>query len=124
MSYSPRTPFYVFKYISELDTSVLCDNEQTTYFQNMIGMLQWIVELDQIDISFKVSLISKFLALLCTGHLIQVLHIFKYLDTHKENDLNFDPMYYNPEVHDVVNERFQANNFFQAEHYYLSGNNI
>ena len=27
------------------------------------------------------------------GHLMQVLHVFKYLVTHKENMLNFDPTY-------------------------------
>ena len=49
------------------------------------------VELRRIDIGFEVSVLSQYMAFPRVGHLMQVLHVFKYLDTHKENMLNFDP---------------------------------
>ena len=42
-------------YKSELDTTVLCNDELINYFQNLIGVLRWIVELGRIDIAFEVS---------------------------------------------------------------------
>ena len=48
---------------------VLCDNGLTNYFQNLIGVLRWIVELGQIDIAFEVSSLSKFLSYPRTGHI-------------------------------------------------------
>ena len=47
----------------------------------------------RINIAYKVSLLSKFLAQPRTGHIYQALHIFKYLETHINNDLSFDPLY-------------------------------
>ena len=58
--------------------------------------------------AFKVSLLSNFLALPRTCHLLKALHIFKYLDIHPDNDLNFDPMCHNVESNDVVKTRIQS----------------
>ena len=90
-----RTPFCPIDYKSELDTTVVRDDELTNYFQNLIGILRWIVELGWIDIAFKVSFLSKFLLYPCTSHIYQAWHIFKYLETHLDNDLSFNPMYHN-----------------------------
>ena len=51
------------------------------------------VELGRIDIGFEVSVLLQHMAFPRVGHLIQALHVFKYLDTHKENMINFDPTY-------------------------------
>ena len=97
-------PFTDVEYIPELYMSVECDDDQTTYFQNLIGILLWIVDLEQIDIAFEVSALSKFLALLHTGQFLQALHIFKYLNKNKDNDLAFDTMYHNAEIIDAMKE--------------------
>ena len=60
----------------------MCDQNQTTYFQNLIGVLRRIIELGRIDIAYEVSSLSKFLAKPQTGHIYQALYIFKYLETH------------------------------------------
>ena len=91
--YSPKAPFSSIDYRSELDVSTECDDDQINYFQNLIGVLRWIVELGRIDIAYKVSLLSKFLARPRTGHIYQALHVFKYLETYINNDLSFDPLY-------------------------------
>ena len=70
-NYLARTPFCPMDYKSELDTTALCDDKLTNYFQNLIGVLRWIVELGRIDIAFEVSSLSKFLSYPSTGHIIK-----------------------------------------------------
>ena len=90
-NYSHQQPFSSTSYRPELDVSIECNDQQVTLYQNMIGILRWVVELGRIDIAYEVSVLSRFLVNPRTGHLVQALHIFKYLDIHKENSLVFDP---------------------------------
>lgn len=66
ISYSPDCPFSVQSYRTELDLSAEYSPDQTTYYQNLIGVLRWIVKLGRIDIAFEVSSLSKFLVCPCT----------------------------------------------------------
>jgi hypothetical protein len=95
--YSPQQPFSTQKYKPELDSSHLCSDQEANYYQNLIGVLRWIVELGRIDINFEVASLSQYLVNPRRGHLHQALHIFKYLDIHKESFLSFDPTYLNLE---------------------------
>jgi len=54
-------------------------SEQANYFQNLVGLLRWIIELGRLDIHVHVSMLSTFLAAPHQGHLNEVLHIFAYL---------------------------------------------
>jgi hypothetical protein len=90
-NYSPASPFSAKLYRPELDTTLECNDIQTSFYQNLIGVLRWIVELGRIDINFEVSVLSHYLVNPRVGHLQQALHIFKYLDIHKENFISFDP---------------------------------
>ena len=49
-------------YKSELDLTTECSDEQANYFQNLIGILRWAVELGRIDIHVQVAAMSKYLA--------------------------------------------------------------
>lgn len=91
--YSPRQPFSNVNYRLELDVTKACNNEEYGYYANLIGVLCWLVQLSRIDIAFEISVLSQHMAHPRTGHLIQALHIFKYLNVHKENMLNFNPTY-------------------------------
>ena len=95
VKYSPKIPFSSVDYKSELDTSLMYDQNQTNYFQNLIGVLHWIIELGRIDIAYEVFSLSKVLAKPRTGHIYQALHILKYLESHIRNNLSFDPLYHN-----------------------------
>jgi len=90
-TYSPKQPFTTASYRPELDTSEECTDNQVTLFQNMIGILYWAVELGRIDIGYKLSVLSRYLVLPRTGYLLQAIHMFKFLDIHKENELAFRP---------------------------------
>ena len=99
-SISVPQPLSSVNYRPELDTSVECNDAQVTLFQNVIGILRWVVELGRIDIGFEVSILSRYLVQPRTGHLLQALHVFKYLDVHSKNELAFDPAMH--EVDDPV----------------------
>ena len=92
-NYSPQQSFSAKTYRPEIDTSLECNDTQGTYYQNLIGVLRWIVELGHIDIHYEVSVLSQYLVDPRTGNLAQALHVFKYLDIHKENFISFDPTY-------------------------------
>ena len=104
MEYSPQNPFSNVKYRPELEVSRLCRDEEVNFYQNLIGILRWTVELGRIDIHHEVALLSQYLATPRVGHLEQALHIFKYLDVHKSNFISFDPTRLELEESNNLNE--------------------
>ena len=91
--YSPQQPYSSQNYKPELETSTPCTDSEANYFQNLIVVLQWVIELGRIDINYEVAFLSQYLAYPRKGHLFQAIHIFKYLEIHHENFLRFDPTY-------------------------------
>ena len=75
VNYSPQYPLSNVNYRPELDMMVECDNDHTKYVQNSTGVIWWTVEPGRIDTTFKVALLSKFLALPCNGNFYEN-HIF------------------------------------------------
>ena len=47
-------------YCPELDASPDLELQDATYYQSFIGILRWMVEMGQIDITCKFSMISSF----------------------------------------------------------------
>ena len=84
-------PFSNLQYRPELDVSDLCDEKQINFYQHVIGMLRWLVELGRLDILLETSLMSSYLACPRIGHLEQALHIFHYLERHDNSWLAMDP---------------------------------
>ena len=105
---SAPQPFSSVSYRPELDTSVACSPEQVTLYQNLIGVLRWVIELGRIDIAFEVSLLSRYLVQPRTGHLAQALHIIKYLDIHSSNELVFDAALHDIADPSIVEDRVNA----------------
>ncbi|MGH3053397.1 MAG: Ty1/Copia family ribonuclease HI, partial [Gaiellaceae bacterium] len=60
------------------------------YYQNLIGVLRWAVELGRVDIHVDVSMLVTFMVQPRIGHLEQVLHVFAYLKSHKRSTMVFD----------------------------------
>ena len=75
------------------DTTVELSTEMMTYYQELIGILRWAVEIGRVDILLEVLLLSSHLALPRKGHFEQVLHIFGYLKASPRKRLFFDPAY-------------------------------
>jgi hypothetical protein len=86
------TPFKSL-YRPELDTTPKLGPERATYFQSVIGVLRWAVEIGRVDILTKVSMLSSHLAMPRVGHLEAVFHIFAYLRKKHNTRMVFDPSY-------------------------------
>ena len=85
-----ETPL-MMSYRPELDVSSELTPRDSTYYQSLIGILQWIVELRRINICLEVLMMSSHLAIPRKGHLDQVLHIFTYLRKYHNTELVYDP---------------------------------
>jgi hypothetical protein len=77
-------------YRPELDTSAELKLEGMRYYQELIGVLRWAIELGRIDIAMEVSMLSTHLALPREGHLQQVYHVFAFLKNKPKRTIAFD----------------------------------
>ncbi len=77
-------------YRPELDVTPLLPPEKAQYFQNLIGILRWIIELGRLDIHIHVAMLSSFLAAPREGHLQETFHIFSYLKRYRRSTMVFD----------------------------------
>ena len=80
-------------YRPEDDVSPELDQNDTTYYQELIGVLRWAIELGRIDISCEVSMLSSHLALPREGHLKQAIHVFGYLKINPKKSIYLNPGY-------------------------------
>jgi hypothetical protein len=78
-------------YRPEVDVSAELDETQCAYFQSLISILRWIVELGRIDITAEVSMMASCMALPRIGHLNQLFHIFAFLRNRHNTEMVFDP---------------------------------
>ena len=100
-------------YRPELDVSPELTPKDSAYYQSLIGILQWIVELGRIDICLEVSMMLSHLVMPRKGHLDQVLHIFAHLRKYHNTELVYDPS--DPVVeHDVFEQRDWTSSEFGA----------
>jgi hypothetical protein len=65
--------------------------QEAAYFQSLIGILRWIVELGRVDICLEISMLSSHLVLPREGHLEQVFHIFAHLKKYHNTEVVYDP---------------------------------
>ena len=77
-------------YRPELDVSRELNVADAAYYQSLIGILRWIVELGRVDVCLEVSMMSSHLTLPRECHLEQVLHIFSYLKKYHNTELVYD----------------------------------
>ena len=97
-------------YRPELDTTPELNAQDASYYQSLIGILRWMVELGRIDTCLEVSMMSSHLALPRQGHLQQVLHIFSYLKKHHSSSLVFDPT-----IPDIDETKFRRMDWSSSE---------
>lgn len=90
-------------YRPELDVSKELNDEDANYYQNLIGILRWSVELGRIDIHVSVALMSSYSASPRIGHLEEVLRIFAYLKKHDRSRMVFDD-----NLPSISDERFKT----------------
>jgi hypothetical protein len=86
------TPF-LSSYRPELDETAELALTGHRYYQELIGVLRWAVELGRLDILLETSLLSAYLACPREGHLEAVYHMFGYLKANPKKRIAFDPDY-------------------------------
>jgi hypothetical protein len=84
---------FSYDYNPELDLSEPLNPECSSFYQHLIGVMRWMVELGCIDIATEVSLLSSHLAFPREGHLETALHIMSYLSQKHDTRPIFDPTY-------------------------------
>ena len=92
-----------------MDISRMLTPDKASYFQTIIGVMRWMVELGRIDIATEVSQLSSFLAMPREGYLINALHIMSHLKWKHNSWLVFDPSY-----PDVDMPTFKSNEDWKA----------
>jgi len=83
-------------YEPELDASEELNAKDANFYQHLIGVLHWTVELGRVDMITEVSTLASYLANPRDGHLDAALHLYGYLKTHHNARLVLDPSY--PEI--------------------------
>jgi hypothetical protein len=71
-------PFPV-DYDPSTDLSDILDPECSSFYQHLIGVMEWMMELGRIDIANEISMLSSYLACPHKGHLENALHVMGYL---------------------------------------------
>ncbi len=80
-------------YDPSADLSDLLDPDCSSFYQHLIGVMRWMVELGRIDIVTEVSMLSSYLACPREGHLENNLRVMGYLRLKHNSQLIFDPTY-------------------------------
>ena len=79
-------------YRPEADTLLILESDDASYFQLLIGKLRWIVELGQIVVTCKVSMMASMMAMPRNGQLEKLYHIFSYPKGNHNSEIVFDPI--------------------------------
>ena len=79
-----------------MDTSEELSADDITFYQELIGILRWAVEIGHVDILTELSFLSSYQASPRRGHLEQVIHIFAFLK--KNPKLTVKVGYFNEEI--------------------------
>ena len=86
-----KYPFSNLDYRPELYLIPVYNSEKLHLYQQLIGILRWLVELGRVDIQLELTKLSSFLASPHIGHLNQTFHVFKYLRNHDNSWIPLDP---------------------------------
>ena len=76
-----------------MNTSLLLEPDEASYYMRIIGIMRWMVELGRVDIATEVSQLSSFMAMPLKGHLVNSLHVMSYLRIKHNSMLMLDPTY-------------------------------
>ena len=90
-----NTPFNNSLYRPELDYTDFCNDELSSLYLNLIGILRWMYEIGRLNILHETALLSQYMASPRLCHLHKVLNLYTYLKKKdKRSWLGFDPMSY------------------------------
>jgi len=97
-------------FVAELDDSPELDPKRANYYQSLVGILHWMVELGRVDIITETSVLASHMALPREGHLDAALHVFGYLKRKHNARMIFDPTY--PEIDQSLFKTYDWKRFY------------
>jgi hypothetical protein len=123
LSTQAANPF-VMGYEPELDETPALDPNRASYYQSIIGMMQWMCKIGCIEIATEVSLLSSHLTYPREGHLDTALRVMGYLRLKYNSQLIFDPSYHHIDDstfqhHDWRNSTGTSRRLFQQMPHHL-----
>ena len=80
-------------YRPDIDVSVEMQHVEAAYYQSLISILMWVVDIGRVDICCKISMMSLHLALPREGQLKELLRIFSYLRNYHNSEMVFNTSY-------------------------------
>ena len=75
------------------DTTPELDEEWANYYQHLIGILHWTLELRRVNIITEVSILASQMVAPCMGHLDTALHVMSYLKRKHNARMVYNPSY-------------------------------
>ena len=84
---------FAYHYEPEVEVSEPLDPDMASYYQYLIGIMQWMVELGRLDIATEVSMLSSHNEYPREGHFEAALHIMAYLKGTHNSRLALDQTY-------------------------------
>ena len=90
-----KNPTYSWpsNYTTEDDDSPELTPTLSSYYQHLIGVLHWIVELGRVDLVTEVSLLASQMAMPRCGHLDAALHVIAHLKSRSNARMVFTWIY-------------------------------
>jgi hypothetical protein len=113
-----KTPIQT-SYRPELDVTPELKPTDAAYYQSLVGILRWMVELGRVDICLEVSMMSSHLALPREGHLAQLFNIFSYLKALHNTEMVLDPS--DPAINE---SQFEKRDWTSSEFGHLQGKEV
>jgi hypothetical protein len=102
-----KSPWPV-NYRPETDITPELNPTDAAYFQSLIGVLRWIVELGRGDICTEVSAMASMMAMPREGHLKALFQMFAFLKGKHNGVMVFDPTYPTIDESQFVHEDWSA----------------
>ena len=90
----------------EIDISEELGAQEASYFQYLIVILRWMVELGRLDIYTETSMMSSHISFPRRRNLESLFHMFTYLKKHQNSDMLFDVTNPNVNMDDFQLEDF------------------
>ena len=84
---------FIGDYEPGMDDTPALEQDLESWYQSLIGMIRWMVEIGRVDIITEVSMMASCMAMPREGHLESVLHVFAFLRQNKNSRMAFDPTY-------------------------------
>ena len=78
-------------YRPDINTMSELNAVDSSYYQSLIGILRWMVEIGRVYVCLGVSMLSSHIAFPREGHLQQLFHMFAYLKRNHNSEMIFDP---------------------------------